>query len=88
MGDVDASIHIFADMAVGRGRVASPTLSCLYPPGKYQYSCNKRLSGPWASLDEWIKKNLRPSFIRNRIRAVQPVPLRLAACCCYLTTDI
>ena len=31
MGDVDARVHIFTAMALGRGRMASPTLSCLYP---------------------------------------------------------
>ena len=30
-GDVDARVHIFAAKALGRGRVASPTLGSLYP---------------------------------------------------------
>ena len=31
MGDVDVSVHIFTATALGRGRVASPTLGRLYP---------------------------------------------------------
>ena len=30
-GDVDARVHIFTAMALGRGRVASPMLGRLYP---------------------------------------------------------
>ena len=30
-GDVDARVHIFTAMALGRGRMASPTLGRLYP---------------------------------------------------------
>ena len=33
-GDVDARVHIFTATALGRGRVASPTLGLLYPRGK------------------------------------------------------
>ena len=30
-GNVDARVYIFAATALGRGRVVSPTLGCLYP---------------------------------------------------------
>ena len=30
MGDVDARVHVFAAMALGRGRVTSPMLGYLY----------------------------------------------------------
>ena len=33
-GDVDARVHIFTATALGRGRVASPTLGRLYPQAK------------------------------------------------------
>ena len=59
MGDVDARVHIFTATALGRGRVASPTLGRLYPPGKSQYSFYRRLSGPQdQSGHEGAKKNL------------------------------
>ena len=32
-GDVDARVHIFTAKALGRSRVASPTLGRLYPRG-------------------------------------------------------
>ena len=32
-GDVDARVHIFRAMALGRGRMASPTLGHIYPRG-------------------------------------------------------
>ena len=32
--DVDARIHIYTSRALGRGRVASPTLDRLYPRGE------------------------------------------------------
>ena len=32
-GDVDARVHIFTAMALGRGRMATPTLGRLYPRG-------------------------------------------------------
>ena len=79
-GDVDARVHIFTATALGRGRVASPTLSCLYPRGKLPYSFYRRLSGPQdQSGHEGAKKNLHPSDTRDRTRAVQPVAQRLAA---------
>ena len=35
MEDVDARVHIFIATALGWGRVASPTLGSLYPPGTH-----------------------------------------------------
>ena len=61
-GDVDARVHIFTATALGRGRVASPTLGCLYPRESPQYSFYRRLSGPQdQSEHEGAKKNLHPS---------------------------
>ena len=80
MGDVDARVHIFTDTALGRGRVASPTLGRLYPRGKPRYSFYRRLSGPQdQSGHEGVKKNLHPTDTRDRTRAVQLVAQRLAA---------
>ena len=33
MGDVDARVHIYAAAALGRGRMAGPTLGLLYSRG-------------------------------------------------------
>ena len=64
--------------ALGKGRVASPTLGCLYPRGKPRYSFYRRLSGPQdQSGHEGVKKNLHTSETRDRTRAVQPVALPL-----------
>ena len=48
MGVVDVRVYIYTATALGRGRVASPMLSCLYPPlvKGPQYSIYRRLSGP------------------------------------------
>ena len=43
-GDVDARVHIYTTMALGRGRVAS-LVSCLYSQGRPRYSFYWRLSG-------------------------------------------
>ena len=57
MGDVDARVHIYTAMALGRGRVASPTLGHLYP----QCSFYRKLSGLQdQSGHEGVKKNLHP----------------------------
>ena len=56
MGDVDARVHIHTAMALGRGRVANPTLGCLY------------LWGKPLVLDQSgheVKKNLHPSNTRD-----------------------
>ena len=34
LGDVDARVHIYTATAIGRGRVASPSLDRLYPGKK------------------------------------------------------
>ena len=44
MGDVNARVHIYTAMALGRDRVANLILGCLYPRGKPQYSFHRRLS--------------------------------------------
>ena len=59
MGDVDARVHIFTAMALGWGRVASPTLGRLYPLGNPWYSFYRRLSGPQDQSGHGVKKNLR-----------------------------
>ena len=80
MGDVDAKVHIFAATALGRGRMASPTLGRVYSRGKPPVLILIRLSGPQdQSGHEGAKKNLHPSDTRDRTRAVQPVAQRLAA---------
>ena len=76
-GDVFARVHIATATApLGRGRVASPT----FGPGKaqYRYSLYRRVSGPQdQSGHEGMEKNLHPSVIQDRIRAIQPVTKRL-----------
>ena len=77
---MDARVHIFTAMALGRGRVASPTLGRLYPQESPRYSFYRRLSEPLdQSGHEGAKKNLHPSDTRDRTRTVQPVAQRLAA---------
>ena len=79
-GDMDARVHILTATALGRGRVASPTLGRLYPRESPRYSFYRRLSGPQdQSGHEGAKKNLHPSDTRDRTRAVQTVAQRLAA---------
>ena len=51
---MDAKVYIA--MALGRGKVASPMLSCLHP----QYSFYSRLSGLEDQSGEGVKKNLHP----------------------------
>ena len=71
-GDVDASVHIFTATALGRGRVASPTLGHLYP--------EESLSGPQTQSGyEGVKKNLHLSYTWDQTWATQPVAQRLAA---------
>ena len=55
---MNAKAHIYTARALGRGRVASPTLGRLY----LRYSFYRRLSGPQdQSGQEGVKKNLHPS---------------------------
>ena len=73
-GDVNAVIDIFTVTAIGRGRVASPTLGRFYL-GTHFYG-----SGPQDETGhEGVKKNLHSSDTRARTRAMQPVVKHLAA---------
>ena len=60
--------HIYTALALGRGRVASPTLGCLYPKSHW-YSLYRRLNGPH-DLSE-VKINLHPFDTRDRTWAIQ-----------------
>ena len=65
--------HIYIATALGRNRVACPTLGRLYPGEKPRYSFYRRLSGPQdQSGYKRVKKNLHPSDTWDRTRAVQP----------------
>ena len=76
MEDVDARVHIYAATTLRRGRVASLTLSRLYPGESPWYSFYRRLSGPQdQSGHEGVKKNLHPSNTQDQTQAVQPVCL-------------
>ena len=76
---MDAKVHIFTATGLGRGRVASPTLGSLYPQEKPpRFSFYRRLSGPQDQSGHEVKKNLHPTDIWNRTRAVQPAAKRLA----------
>ena len=81
-GYVDARVHIFTAMALGRGRVASPTLDRLYPLGNPPYSFYRRLSGPQdQSGHERAKKNLHPlrhPGLNQGRPARSPAPCRLS----------
>ena len=69
-----AHTYVYTATALGKGRVAIPTLGRLYP----RYSYYSRLSGPQEQSGyEGVKKNLHPSDIRDRTRAVEPVAKRL-----------
>ena len=59
MSDVDARVHIFVATTVGGGRIASPTLGRLLPPGKSRYSFYRRVSGY-----EVVQKKFHPSDTR------------------------
>ena len=60
-GNVDARVHKYTCTALGRSRVASPTLGRLYPGEYTRYSFYRRLSGPQdQSRHEGVKKNLHP----------------------------
>ena len=57
MRDVDARVHIYTATALGRGRVARPTLGNLYA----RYSFYSRLSGPQEQSGyEGVKKISTP----------------------------
>ena len=61
-GDVVARIHIYTATALGRGRMASPTLGRLY-----RYSFYRRMSGPQdQSGHERVRKNLHSFDTRDR----------------------
>ena len=75
---MQGSTYVYTATALGRGRVASPTLNRLYPRGKPSVLIYRRLSGP-QDQSEGVKKNLHPSDTRDRTRAVQPEAKRLAA---------
>ena len=78
MGNMDAKVHMFTSMALGRGRVGIPTLGRLYP-GKAPTSYYRRLSGPQdQSGYEGVKNNLRSSVTQDRTRIVQSIGKRLA----------
>ena len=71
---MDARVHIFTAMALGGGRMASPTLGRLYPGEIPRYSFYRRLSGPQdQSGHEEEKKNLHTSDTQDRTRTVQLV---------------
>ena len=70
---MDAKIHIYLATALGRDKVASLMLSCLYPQSPW-YSFYRRLNGP---LDQsghiGVKKYFHPSDTWDRTQAVPPI---------------
>ena len=71
-----ARTYVYTATALGKGRVASPTLGRLYP----RYSFYSRLSGPPEAV--WVlrtEENLHPYDTRNRTRAIDPVAKHIAA---------
>ena len=69
--DVEARVHIYTAIALGRGREAGPMLGCLYP----RYSFYRRLSElQGQSEHEGVKKSRS-----SDTRAIQPVAKCLAA---------
>ena len=77
MGDVDAEVHIFTAMALGWGRVGSPTLGCLREISLYSFY--RRLSEPQGQSGHRVKNIPTPSDTRERTRAAQPIAKHLAA---------
>ena len=68
-GDVDARVHIYTATALGRGRLASPTLDRLYPREESpRYSFCRRLSG---------SQTLQRIMVLGRSRVVGPTLGRL-----------
>ena len=60
-------VHMCTATALGRGRVASPTIGRLYPGESPRCSFYRRLSGSQdQSGHEGVKKNLHPSDTRGR----------------------
>ena len=79
-GGVDARVHISTVTALGRGRVAIPTLGRLHPRRKHPALIYRKLNGPQdQSEHEEVKQNLHSSDTRDRTRTAQPVVKRLAA---------
>ena len=79
MGDVDTKVHIYKHTALGIGRMANTTLSCLYPRGKHPLLIYIRLSGPQdQSGHKGVKKNLHLYDTWDPTQAVQPIAKRLA----------
>ena len=60
-------MHIYTVTALGRGRVASPTLGRTYP----QHSFYRRLSGPQGQSGHGVKKNLHPSDTQDQTQAIE-----------------
>ena len=54
-GDVDARVHIYTATALGRGRVASPTLGHLYPRGESLLLIFKE--GEWTPGPVWTRRS-------------------------------
>ena len=82
MGDVDARVQIFTATALGRGRVASLTLGCLYPRGKPPVLILQEAewtSGPvWTRRSEEKSPPLRHPGSNPGRPARSPAPCRLS----------
>ena len=80
-GDVDARIHIYTAMALGRGRVASPTRGHPYPRGKTPVlNFIGGLVDLRTSLDTKERRKPPPPPTPGiEPQAVQPVAQRLAS---------
>ena len=59
-GNVDARVHIYTTKALGRDRVASPTLGRLYPRGK-----------PMGVFTEVDERDRTPSRRKNKINKIK-----------------
>ena len=76
MENMDARVGVYTATALGRGRMASPTLGSIYTRGKLpELSGHQDQSG----THEEVIKNLHSSDTRDRSRTVQPVAKRLVA---------
>ena len=87
-GDVDGRVHILKAMALGRGRVASPTLGTFTPgksPDIHLKEVELTLGPVWTRRNE---ENLHPSNTQDRTWAVQPMAKPLHLCHLAHTSNI
>ena len=85
-GDVAARVHIFTAMALGRGRVASPTLGRVYPRGKPPVLVLQEAE--WTSGPVWTRRSEEKSPPHRHPGSNPGRPARSPAPCRLSNLDI